>query len=303
MKLLLTTDNLPLFFSRARRILILELGVVSLRLVQSAVEKHAANVTTKGGLGLPAEIWDMVFQFGAASPHSSNLELVKATGLPQHTLTGHVIRFKAVRLTQVKPYEKFNGEVDISRSLEFIGCPEAEMPTIEKSGSFTLEWDVDRELPTYAVTIPKEHDGGVSAPRVQPLYHTIRLVDVIAKVQDGHCGKCSNTRFICSCLGRPTSSRECCDPLFTYNGRVVAYCMAIPCPVCLGRDLFAIWQIILSGRFKTKPSESAEYLSRILLERLEELRYPSSLGKSPKQIMAERERALQHYAAWKKMEQ
>ncbi|OIW24944.1 hypothetical protein CONLIGDRAFT_717922 [Coniochaeta ligniaria NRRL 30616] len=299
----ITTDTLTKYLCAPGEILILDLGAASLQLVQSAVAKHVTNVTTKGGLSLPAEIWDMVFDFGAAAPRSSNLELVKITTHPPATVTDQVILFEAVKLTQIKPYEDFNEYRDLWSAMVFLACDEDEKPTIEKSDAFTLQWDADRQLPTRVVNIPFRHDGRASASRFQHLYHAISLAEVIAKVQDGQCGKCSNTRFICSCWGQSAPDRKCkCrGPLFDYDGKGMDYCMAVPCPVCLSLDLLMIWMTALSWDFKQKRGPHPADLSRILGERLEDLQYPTSLGKTAEQIVAEHGKALQDYAMWRKM--
>jgi hypothetical protein len=129
----------------------------------------------------------------------------------------------------------------------------------------------------------------------------VKVRDIIARMNGGKCGLCANRRFICSCLGnpRPDHTGQLCTPfvLETFYA-FVGFCMAVPCPVCMGMFLFTQFIKTLFRHNSIIPMQTATHaqLSQILSLELKTLGYPSSLGLTAEQISEAYERGCQDQA-------
>jgi hypothetical protein len=116
-----TEDTIATLREFPNQALMLDMGAVSLSIIKKAVDKSVTNVTSKDGLTLPIELWDEVFKFGAASPHSDMLAFVKARRI-ESTATGHIVYLEPLKLSESTNFGHCNTAEGLEVAEDSIKC-------------------------------------------------------------------------------------------------------------------------------------------------------------------------------------
>lgn len=163
----------------------LDIGAVSLQFVENIVNRGTANFKTKGGLGLPLELWDMIFKFGAATCSSHKFQLAKATDI-EDTPTGTTVRFESIQLAgnskfSETPVDSYAALVRVYRFL-------ADTRQSTRYGSthqVLLETQQGGRLRVSSINIANAPDNPTQ--RFHFFYCHINIPDVIARHEGGLC--------------------------------------------------------------------------------------------------------------------
>lgn len=234
------------------RLLMLNAGVLGLRYVVRLLRRGATSVTSKGGIALPPELWEMILPMA----RGGNYVLVQAE-LVSETDGRKVLECREARLEHWA-----GGAGQLFDSLR-VGCYEAVL-----NNRRTTLWDGDeppeiviRES-TYQVVVEAEE-------KYRCLFEDLSVPDVIARVEKGKCRLCSGERFVC-----PEH-----DEVREFFGDVMrlSRCVNFACPLCLA-NISSEHDDFLESYEDELPSKRERKQMALSIKRaLRELGYPPVL--------------------------
>ena len=218
--------------------------------------RHLSRVLTRGdaavGRGtLPAELWDRIL---ALVREEDDFVLVEPT------LQSETDEVKVVSCREVE----FDGDIGGLEDAEMVAqCENRLDPTNVNSKQERDESRKD-ELPelvtleaTYEVELRADDDGPPC------LFTSVTVPDVIARLEDGYCGACGGSRFICPGCGQLP------DRFMVFMGCGVE----LACPLCVGVALAQDHQEFLQANYLEVPDEDQKAMDEEVNDVLRELGY------------------------------
>lgn len=216
-------------FVRDRALLLLNLNRFAVRSIEDALDESWANVTSKNGLLLPREIWNMILKEVATKDHDANDRfcLVQANCITE-TPKGKILLCRRAELQGVAQCGTFQRVGDVEAFEAWSTAPYEPCGKPSNNVSKHVDpstWKIDHpDGPSNEFAIRLSS----SLPEMPFLYQDIEVPDMISRLERGGCWMCMDL-FICpGCTGGLILSEL--HIFQRYCGDKVA------CPLCMGLD-------------------------------------------------------------------